>query len=322
VTDDVPTFSNSTFRTAGRCPRHWYLAYYLGYGKRPEQENPVTVATLGTRVHCALEAYYGYGLDPVAALRVIYYLATKEFPFEADELEKQHGYAKAMVEGFIQWSEEEGIDAALEVISTEKIETRDLILPDRTIVRLMAKLDQKVRRQTDGAVLFRDWKTVGTLAKSHLLILDEQMRFYSLLDALDAFETGERADGGLYTMLLRSKRTPKANGPFYKEVEVRFNQHDHSSMLERTRTRAQHLVITTRKLDAGGDHRGLAPPNPGDYCGWGCPFTLICPMMDDGSRWEDALQANFIKRDPYGYYGTGLIDQVRASLTPGTMEGK
>jgi RecB family exonuclease len=315
-------FSNSTFKTATRCPRHWYLSYFLGYGKRPEDDNPVTVATLGTRVHCALEAYYGYGLDPIAALRVIYYLAERENPHKADELDHQHGYAKAMIEGFIQWSEEEGIDAALEVIATECVEERPLLLDDHTIVTLVAKLDQKVRRLTDGAILFRDWKTVGTLSKAHLLVLDEQMRFYSLLEALSASETGERADGGLYTMLLRSKRTPKANGPFYREVEVRFNQHDHESMWRRTKTRATHLVNVTRALEAGGDHRGLVPPNPGDYCGWGCPFTLICPMMDDGSRWEDALQANFVKRDPFGYYGTGLIDQVRASLTPGTTEGK
>lgn len=322
MTDDTLRLSNSTLRGFKRCERNWYLAHYLTYGLRPEQENQTSVATLGTRVHCALEAYYGYGIDPVAALRVIYFLAEKEHPFDAEELDKQHGYARAMVEGFIQWSEEEGIDAALEVIATEHVEEHPLTLNDGTVVRLMAKLDQKVRRLTDGAILFRDWKTVGTLSKSHLLVLDEQMRFYSLLEALSARETAERADGGLYTMLLRSKRTPKANGPFYREVEVSFNEHDHDSMLRRTRLTAGRIVEATRRLDAGVHHLDVVEPNHGDYCGWGCPFTLICPMMDDGSRWEDALQANFIKRDPYGYYGTGLIDQVRASLAPGKTEGK
>jgi RecB family exonuclease len=322
VTETQFKFSNSTFRTAARCPRNWYLSYFLGYGNRPENSNPVTVATLGTRVHCALEAYYGYDLDPIAALRVIYYLAERERPGHVDELRKQHDYAKAMINGYLRWIEEEGIDAALEIIATEGLEERDIMLPDRTIVKLVAKLDQKVRRLTDGAILFRDFKTVGTLSKAHLLVLDEQMRFYSLLEALEASETGERADGGLYTMLLRSKRTAKANGPFYREVEVRYNRHDHDSMMMRTRGRAQHLVDVTRRLENGGDHRALTPPNPGDYCGWGCPFTLICPLMDDGSRWEDALQANFVKRDPFAYYGTGLIDAVRAALTPGMTDGK
>lgn len=314
--------SNSTLRSYKRCQRSWYLSYHLSYGLRPEQDKPVTVATLGTRVHCALEAYYGYGLDPLAALRVIYYLAEREHPLDAEELQKQHGYARAMVEGFIQWSEEEGIDAALEVIQTEHVEEHPLVLDDGTMVRLMAKLDQKVRRLTDGAILFRDWKTVGTLTKAHLLVLDEQMRFYSLLEALSARETGERADGGLYTMLLRSKRTAKASGPFYREVEVSFNEHDHDSMMRRTKLTVSRMVDATRKLNDGVSHLDVIEPNHGDYCGWGCPFTLICPMMDDGSRWEDALQANFVKRDPFHYYGNGLIDAVRASLAPGTVNGE
>jgi RecB family exonuclease len=322
--DDVLKLSNSTITAYKRCARHWYLAYHLGYGKRPDRDSTTTVATLGTRVHCALEAYYGYDIDPLAALRVIYYLAVKERPFDEAELDKQHRYAKAMVEGFLQWSEEEGIDSALEVIETEHLVKRPLLLDDGAVVTLMAKLDQKVRRKTDNAVLFRDWKTVGSLTKSHLLIVDEQMRFYSLLEALSASETGERADGGLYTMLLRSMRTPKANGPFFREVEVRFNQHDHDSMLKRTKAVVTDIHVTEQKLRAGADHRAVAypSPDPNGYCGWWCPFTLICPMMDDGSRWEDALQANFVKRDPYGYYGTGLIDQVRAALAPGKTEGK
>jgi RecB family exonuclease len=314
--------SNSTFKAFKRCQRHWYLAYHLAYGLRPENEKPTNVAKLGTRVHCALEAYYGYDLDPIKALRVIYYLAERENPFAEEDLEKEHGYAKAMVEGFIQWSEEEGIDAALEVIATEHLEEQPLTLDDGTLVNLVAKLDQKVRRRTDGAILFRDWKTVGTLSKAHLLVLNEQMRFYSLLEALSARAVDERADGGLYTMLLRSKRTPKANGPFYREVGVTFNEHDHDSMLRRTKRTASRLVQVTNELNEGRSHLDVVEPNEGDYCGWGCPFTLICPMMDDGSRWEDALQANFIKRDPFYYYGTGLIDSVRASLAPATVEGK
>jgi RecB family exonuclease len=318
---DTLKLSNSTLKAYKRCERHWYLAYHLAYGLRPENEKATNVAKLGTRIHCALEAYYGYDLDPIKALRVIYYLAEKENPFAADDLEKEHGYAKAMVEGFIQWSEEEGIDAALEVIATEHLEEQPLILDDGTAINLVAKLDQKVRRLTDGAILFRDWKTVGTLSKAHLLVLNEQMRFYSLLEALSARATDERADGGLYTMLLRSKRTAKANGPFYREVEVAFNEHDHDSMLRRTKRTAGRIVAVTNELNAGRSHLDVVEPNEGDYCGWGCPFTLICPMMDDGSRWEDALQANFIKRDPFYYYGTGLIDSVRASLAPGTVNG-
>lgn len=308
--------SNSTIRTFKRCPRHWYLAYVLGYGTDPTRANPVTVANLGIRVHLALEAHYGYELNALEALRVAYYLAAREHPDREDELNREYGYARTMVSGYLDWVEEEGIDADTRVISTEKLVERELELPTGETVTLMAKLDQKVRRNRDGAVLFRDFKTVGTLSKAHLLILDEQMRFYSLLETLNARETGERADGGLYTMILRSKRTPRANGPFFQQVEVSYNQHDHDSMLARVTAVTTRISQARRDLVAGGDHRAIAYPNPGDYCGWSCPFTLICPMMDDGSRWEDALRANFVQHDPYGYYGSGLMDRVRAVLTP------
>lgn len=313
--------SNSTIRTFKRCRRHWYLAYHLGYAVHPTRLKPVTSANLGTRVHLALEAHYGYDLDALEALKVAYYLAERQYPLYETELRSEHGYAKAMVSGYLQWAEDEGIDAEHEVIATEEVVERELVLPDGDTVTLMAKLDQKVRRVSDGALRFRDFKTVGTLTKAHLLVLDEQMRFYSLLETLKADETSERADGGLYSMILRSKRTAKAHGPFFRQVEVQYNQHDHASMLARVRVVASELKLVDQMLRDGADHRALAYPNPGDHCSWACPFTLICPMMDDGSRWEDALKANFVQADPYGYYGTGLMDQVRAALTPTKTDG-
>lgn len=312
------TLSNSTMRTFKRCHRHWYLGFFLGYSVDPVRQKPISSANLGTRVHLALEAHYGYNLDALEALKVTYYLAKRQHPLYETELDHEHSYARAMTSGYLGWAADEGIDAEHEVIATEEIVQRELQLPGGMTVTLMAKLDQKVRRVSDGAVRFRDFKTVGTLSKAHLLALDEQMRFYTLLETLDADEGGGRADGGLYSMILRSKRTPKANGPFFKQVEVSYNRHDHASMLARVTAVATEMTEVDRKLREGGDHRALVYPSPGDHCGWACPFTLICPLMDDGSRWEDALRANFVKADPYGYYGTGLMDQVRAALADQT----
>lgn len=321
MTPEQLTLSNSTIRTWKQCRRKWYLAYHLAYSQDPSRSKPTSAANLGTRVHLALEAHYGYDLDAMEALRVAYYLAQRDHPQYHADLSLEHSYARAMVSGYLQWVEEEGIDQETEVLATEQLVKREMEILDGETVTLMAKLDQKVRRVSDGAIRFRDFKTVGTLSKAHLLILDEQMRFYSLLETLDADDTGERADGGLYNMILRSKRTAKANGPFFRQVEVQYNHHDHQSMLLRVQSVAGEIKIVDEMLRNGADHRALVYPSPSGDCGWACPFTLICPMMDDGSRWEDALRANFVKVDPYGYYGTGLMDQVRASLTGGTTDG-
>jgi hypothetical protein len=36
----------------------------------------------------------------------------------------------------------------------------------------------------------------------------------------------------------------------------------------------------------------------------------VCPMFDDGSRVEDALEAHFVKSDPYGYYHENSIEKT------------
>jgi hypothetical protein len=36
--------------------------------------------------------------------------------------------------------------------------------------------------------------------------------------------------------------------------------------------------------------------------------------MDDGSRWQDAIQGNFVRRDKLAYYSTDRITSLRAAL--------
>ncbi len=138
-----------------------------------------------------------------------------------------------------------------------------------------------------------------------------------MLQSLAARETGQRADGGLYMMLLRSKHTPKAKGPFYQQVEVSYNNHDLNSMYLHSRTIAQEILNARRALDAGGDHREVTYASPSDACSWSCPFYHICPLMDDNSRWEDALAAQFQRSDPYARYSDDKINEVIKALKEG-----
>lgn len=308
----VLAISNSELRTYKRCKRSWALHYLYQWSEQPGSAPVVGNAELGTRIHTALEAYYGYGIDPLQALEVIYAQLIAVNPYYQNLLEKEKGYAVAMVEGYLDWSAEEGIDADLEVLATERVVSVE-IETELGTVNLQGKLDQLVRRRSDGAILFRDWKTVGTLSKSNMLILDEQMRFYTMLLVL-ANGPETRVDGGLYTMLLRSKRTARATGPFFKQDEVVYNRQDVESMRLRTVEAVTDLLRTRQRLLANEDHRAVAYPSPGDHCRWACPFTMICPLMDDGSRWEDALRGNFTQADPYHYYGSDLIDLVRTAF--------
>lgn len=303
--------SNSEMQAYQRCRRNWALTYHWKWQPRLEDTSPVGVAILGTRIHLALEAWYGYDIDPLEALTWIYEMASLERPDFVVELGKELDLARAMVEGYLQWLDDEGADVILETVDVE----RELKLELRTnqgSAILRAKLDQLVRRRTDGALLLRDFKTVGDLSKADQLVLNQQMRFYSMLLAL--LHPEHRVDGALYTMLKRSKRTVRARPPFYQQVEINYNKHDLNSTFQRVTMVVAEILAAHKALDAGHDHHLAVYPTASDYCGWGCPFSRVCPLMDDGSRWEAALAANFTRGDPYSYYGHDTIERLVADL--------
>ena len=56
-------------------------------------------------------------------------------------------------------------------------------------------------------------------------------------------------------------------------------------------------------LDEGTHHSQVAYPTPSRDCTWKCPFFAVCPMFDDGSAVEEAIENMFDTGDPYAYYG-------------------
>jgi RecB family exonuclease len=295
-----------------RCRRQWALTYYYKWTVDPTTANPVTVALHGTRIHAAMEAYYGYDIDPLTALGVIYDNECTKRPDRAPDLEKERDWAIAMVTGYLDWAAENGLDEEHEVIATERELETHLILTSGEMAVVTGKLDQIVRRRLDGALLLRDWKTVGTLGKADLIIIDPQMRVYSALLAVTS--NGLRTDGALYTMMLRSKHTARAKGPFYEQIHVRYNDAEQKSMLTR---------ITGILDDMDRVTRLVAYPNPiPDRCAWDCPFTQVCPLFDDGSRAEEAMDATFIKNgDPYAYRKLDLLSTVKAAVGVSSPQG-
>jgi hypothetical protein len=315
---DRLTVSHSELATWARCPRRWYFGTYLRWGTDPETAPATGTALLGTRLHLALEASEGHGIPSLEALSWVYDRASEEHPFEESDIRKERDLAFAILEGFLEWSAEEGYDVGYEVIATEKETHVDLPFIDWTQgdFTLVAKLDVLVRRTDDGVVRFRDYKSVGTLSKANGLLRDTQMRTYSMIQALQAKEdpSTPNPDGGQYVMLLRSKRTARAKGPFYQVVEFDYNRHDLNATWMRVRSIASGIADARRRLDAGEDHHMVAYPVPGDYCEWACPFNRICHLADDGSHLEEALQGNYVQLDPMARYSDRSIDLLLEAL--------
>ncbi len=310
----VLSVSQSELRTWRDCKRKWYLTYYLGLKRR--SESVANDATLGTRIHKALECYYRDGTDPLHALERIYDLTEAELWTAEDSgegyylptpnnnrLNDERQMATIMIEGYMEWIAETGVDSDLEVISAEE----DLRVPGPVQgTELRAKLDLRVRRKSDGARLFLDHKTMATFnAAQNVLHMDGQMRFYALIEKLSGRE--EWTDGGLYNILRRVKRTARSKPPYYERTEVRYTVHDLRSEWLRLSSQLSEIVAVRAALDFGGEHQYNVYPSPTRDCTWKCSFFHLCPLMDDGSRWKDMIENEFTAGDPYSYYDNDLV---------------
>lgn len=312
MTDGVPVevgsrnpikISNSEIQTFKDCRRKWWLTYYRRL--QPQNTSYTGALALGTRVHAALDAYYSLG-EPLLDAHARFVQMDKQSLLEqfrdTVDLDTEAELGRIMLEGYLEWVNENGIDAELEMISTEEIISMPMFDGE---VELQGKLDMRVRRKADGVRMFRDFKTVGGSFTEFgaLAHMNEQILTYMILEAAQNKE-GERCEGGIFTMLKKVKRTANAKPPFYDQIEVRHNTFALRSFWNRIHGTVSDMMGVRKALDNGADHFYVAYPRPSRDCKWKCQFFAICPLFDDGSAAEHAISELYVVDDPYGYYKT------------------
>ena len=299
----VVRLSNSELQTFKDCRRKWWLQYYRRL--QPKYKDVTGALALGSRIHEALDQYYSKGVPLLEAhsnlVNAEKALLLEEFK-DVSELEKEAELGHIMLDGYLQWVEENGIDAELEMVSTEEQITAPLFNGE---VELTGKLDMRVRRKLDGARMFRDFKTVGGSLSdfANLAPMNEQIMTYMLLESTKEDEEN-RSDGGIFTMLKKVKRTANARPPFYDQIEVRHNIFTLRSFWDRIHGTIADLMKVRKALDEGESPAFHAYPRPSRDCKWKCPFFNVCTLVDDGSAAEQAISEMFEEADPYAYYGT------------------
>jgi len=327
--DGVYAMSNGENQTWKRCRRKWWLGWYNGL--RLRNEELVGVRSTGNRVHKALAAWYvpeGQSrVDPRDALErtiVDDWTAIHAVALERDlsneqqnqlarEFAESTNLERAMVEGYVQWLEETGVDAELRVVASETPVVADVEVPRvhgpyRVLtdvpVRLIGLLDTRVYRVTDQRRLFLDHKTVGDLsAPAPTLPQNEQMLHYDLLEFLASDEGEQRCDGALYNMLRRVKRSTRAKPPFYGRIEVHHNVAELESYKRRLLASTADVLAAIERLQNGESHLDVVYPTPKSDCRWDCDFFSICNMFDDGSPGLGDMIERFYRRaDPRDRY--------------------
>lgn len=311
--DGFRRISNSEVQAAKDCPRKWWLAYYRRL--QPKTESSIGARAIGDRLHRALR--YGYlgdaslRISPRQALEALITLDRAAFattfdpddPFHIDtkrRFDKEADLERIMLEGYEAWLAETGADSEFEIIGSEVYLEADL--PDLPNIKIIARLDARVRRISDNVRLFIDHKSVGDFTRpTRTLHMDEQMLLYMLIEQLQENDD-TRVAGALYNMLKRVKRTGTAKPPFYQRIEVHHNPIELESFRRRLMGTVQNIERMRARLDVGEDHRIVAYPRPTQDCTWKCPFFQVCSMFDDGSHVEGMIKEFYNVGDPLGYY--------------------
>lgn len=304
--------SNSELQTYKRCKRRWYLGYYRGL--KPRDKTNLGPLKLGTRIHDALEKFYVDGTNPVEEYERLQridnkkFLESKEAEFEEniDKWNKEADLGRIMLEGYMDWLDEDNADAEIEVVSAEEKLMYHLKDFDPRVT-LIGKVDLKVKRAFDGSRAILDHKTAITF-NDYLQYsrFSEQLMMYTLLERLNTKEGDDsKVDGGIYNLLKKVKRTGSAKPPFYGRVDIRFNTKTLESFWIRTLGTVRDIMNTRDALDRGEDHKFVAyPTQKMDWSCGTCPFFQVCPMFDDGSAAEKMIDDFFVQEDPNARYET------------------
>ena len=308
--------TNSELQTFKDCRRKWWLSNVLKLS--PKRKTTTGPLPLGTRVHGALETIYDdAAIGPVERYAVLaredQALWEKQYeelgvaPSEQErkDFASQIELGLIMVQGYVDWLAEEGADAVFEVVAAEqKVDVHFGVIRGRE-VRLLGKMDVRVRRLIDGACLFIDHKTCASIdAWLSTARINEQFLHYQLLERLYALENGEVAmtSGSMVNLLRKVKRTATAKPPFYHREEVHHSDVELRNFWLRLSGEIADVIDVEDQLAAGVNHHVVAYPRPSRDCTWKCEFRQLCPMFDDGSDSERFIADYFERYDPLSRY--------------------
>lgn len=298
--------SNSEITTWKACRRKWWLTYYLRL--RPRKKELVGPLALGSRIHSALETYYRDGVPLLEAhSRLLDEDRGKmiEGGFDEEKLDSEAELGRLMLEGYLDWVADEGLDADLKLLGVEELLHYDFPLRDGDFIRLIGKIDQRVLKEFSGTRSVLDFKSAINFGIwNDIAHMSPQMKTYQLLDKLSAERDGvdTRIDGAIIRMLRKVKRGPRAQPPFYEDMYISHNEFTLRAFWTQLSGVLQEIHDARSALDNGGDPMQIAHPNPTANCRWSCNFFGVCSMFDDGSNVDSALDDQFAVGDPYDYY--------------------
>jgi hypothetical protein len=325
----VPGNTVASFSDLGRfgqCRRAWWLGTYRRL--RRIDEPPTGPLPFGSRIHSALEAFYdGTVADPTTAWKALmsheYAVDAANGSWHITDLDRESKLGHRMLEGYLEWLEAEGEDAAWDVIGVESKLHHWVTLtiqidgvPHEVAVLFRGKIDRRLRRKSDGALYVGDFKTVQNFGEPAMLALElsPQGPMYAMLERQQDPSSDVR--GVVYTLLRKVLRNPTAKPPFYKRLTVEINAATADAYKIRLIGAVEQLAQARVRLDRDEDPARVAFFQPGWWCST-CPFKLPCGLMQHTPESAEAMLDDlYTETDPWARYLTGQGEETEPGANP------
>lgn len=279
-----------------RCQRSWMLGYYRNL--QPDwglRRTPVSFDT-GNIVHAGLGGYYLGDHSAPHAERAIHAFRDNLYSKLAEEADmkawdKSVLMAERMVEAYIIWVEDNGLDVGEDTIEVETRMTMPLGNVHGYDVYLHGQPDRLVN--TPSGMVIEDWKT-GDIKRQFLMESDWQLLNYIMMSR---FNHGAMPVGARHRRLNRSMHTAAAKADQFAQHHVSVNELRLSNHYQHVMHQVDLLVSKKIQLDEGLDPTLGCTPNRNTQCSWDCSFKEVCPLMDDGADFEYILDNEFRLRE-------------------------
>lgn len=298
--------SGSEFKTYRRCRRRWMIEFVWRLTlPRPEPgalglgiitHEGLQVITEGGSLEAAHERVLSVVKEQVMELSLTTGPVTEQV---VETWMQTANTAQNYLTGYVEWLESTGSDQRYETYAAEQELTMPLIYHHGYSVTLRGKLDRRMFDRWTERHVFMDYKTCMRFEDIiNSAYRNEQFPTYELL--LRNAYPGERCGSGVWRMLRKVERARNGDGDFYRDHQASFNDKTMSAVRQRYEVMAREMVDLRLQIE-DGDSSGCYP-SPDFRCEWDCPYKHECPMFDDGSRIQDAIQDQYVSFDPYARY--------------------
>lgn len=302
---DTPVIiTHSDLKNFLSCRRKWYYDYVLDY--RPPEKLTGPLA-LGTRVHAALEAYYGgETTDPIAwidqkgkdDLEALEYNSDAK-PWDFDNMYEDMIIGRNCMTLYMDWLEETGADDNLRTVSVEeKVEVP--LLGGRAILR--GKVDILQEDVSSGLLCVNDFKTYGR-EDGLRETLERSFQHWCYIIGMQHCYPEQNVECARYTLIRKTKKIPAVapKTPFIQRFTVPATRRALSNKKAQIERIASEMIYLRDQEDPA-----VFYPSPGDPCRW-CPYKAPCEIQDESAEAALALLGNggYTQGTRYARYETG-----------------